>query len=113
MSDNGNNHSKLVDADVSVEPRQQQQTKSCTTDSITSAGGSDKGSSKASKASEKSKESSPMMAACSLDYDKIQTVSPSRTTVRDAFEWDDSGFSLASSEMDQVKESLFEAMRSG
>ena len=54
-----------------------------------------------------------MMAACSLDYDKIQTLSPSRTTVRDAFEWDDSGFSLASSEMDQVRESLFEAMRSG
>ena len=55
-----------------------------------------------------------MMAACNLDYDKIQTLSPSRTTVRDAFEWDDdSGFSLASSEMDQVRESLFEAMRSG
>ena len=73
---------------------------------------SDKEESKIDPSSESSSSCS-MMAACNLDYDKIQTLSPSRTTVRDAFEWDDSGFSLASSEMDQVRESLFEAMRSG
>jgi hypothetical protein len=51
----------------------------------------------------------------SMDFDKIQTLSPSRTTIRDAFEWDndESGFSMASSEADNVKETLFEAMRSG
>ena len=32
---------------------------------------------------------------------------------RDAFEWDDSCYSVDSSEMDQVRDSLFEAMRSG
>ena len=52
--------------------------------------------------------------ACNMmdEDDKIRTVSPSRSA-GDAFEWDESGFSMASSEADQVREQMFEAMRSG
>ena len=37
----------------------------------------------------------------------------SNDNVRDVFEWGDSNFSIHSSEISQVSESLFEAMRSG
>ena len=37
----------------------------------------------------------------------------SNENVRDVFEWGDSNFSIHSSEISQVSESLFEAMRSG
>ena len=75
--------------------------------------------------SRQQKASSPTSA---LDYDKIQCISSSSnggslggfggvgvvaSNGRDAFSWDDSCFSLAASEMDTAKESLFEAMRSG
>ena len=69
------------------------------------------------------------MACTSMDYDKIQTLSPtSRLTPggtgtgngtgghyghydRDLFEWDDN--LGETSEMDQARDTLFEAMRSG
>ena len=80
-----------------------------------------------------------MAATCNLEYDKIQTISnspmceedplggvtlgqgagmalksgDSLNDVRDVFEWGDSNFSIHSSEISQVSESLFEAMRSG
>lgn len=84
------------------------------------------------------------MATCSLEYDKIQTITPlcdeddinplggvargecagmplnsacyqmgSNDNVRDVFEWGDSNFSIHSSEISQVSESLFDSMRSG
>jgi hypothetical protein len=37
----------------------------------------------------------------------------SNDNVRDVFEWGDSNFSIHSSEISQVSESLFESMRSG
>lgn len=37
----------------------------------------------------------------------------SNENVRDVFEWGDSNFSIHSSEISQVSESLFESMRSG
>ena len=69
------------------------------------------------------------MACTSMDYDKIQTLSPTSrlapgsglgtTTTsghygqydRDLFEWDDN--LGETSEMDQARDTLFEAMRSG
>ena len=62
------------------------------------------------------------MATTNLDYDKIQTLDPPGCHLtpggtvyggrydRDLFEWDDSG---ETSEMDQARDTLFEAMRSG
>lgn len=54
--------------------------------------------------------------ACTLDFDKIQTLSPSETE-RDLFAWDESttpqSLSVNSSELDHAQESLFESMRSG
>ena len=40
-------------------------------------------------------------------------VAASNENVRDVFEWGDSNFSIHSSEISQVSESLFESMRSG
>ena len=37
----------------------------------------------------------------------------SNDNIRDVFEWGDSNFSIHSSEISQVSESLFESMRSG
>eukprot|EP00095_Tigriopus_kingsejongensis_P005009 maker-scaffold139_size317827-snap-gene-1.20 protein:Tk05009 transcript:maker-scaffold139_size317827-snap-gene-1.20-mRNA-1 annotation:"hypothetical protein AaeL_AAEL001203" len=50
-----------------------------------------------------------------MDFDKIQTLSPTQTHYRDVFEWDDNCYTMAvvDNEKDQVRDTLFEAMRSG
>jgi hypothetical protein len=54
--------------------------------------------------------------ACTVDYvDKIQAIGATGDErERDCFAWDEFGCLTAdAAEMDQVRESLFEAMRSG
>lgn len=52
--------------------------------------------------------------ACSMDLDKIQTMG-SDTSVSDFLEWEDNNsyVSVNSSVMEEVKDSVFDAMRSG
>ena len=52
-------------------------------------------------------------AGMALNSGSILPTSISNDNVRDVFEWGDSNFSIHSSEISQVSESLFESMRSG